>query len=57
MKVYKATVGPGFYMEDDDFEEKFRAWATSWDSSQVSTVNQGQLSDEVNVGTLWEDKS
>ena len=33
MRVIKNTLGAGYHLEDGEFEEKFREWATSWDSS------------------------
>ena len=40
-------------------DEKFMEWAASWDCKEAETDGQDSpmIGDEIEVGTLWEDKS
>ena len=42
-----------------DLTEKFNKWAASWDCKEAETDGQNSpmIGDEIEVGTLWEDKS
>ena len=42
-----------------DFERRFENWAASWDCKEAETDGQDSpmIGDEIEVGTLWEDKS
>ena len=43
----------------DTVEDKFWEWAASWDCKEAETKGQDgpMIGDEIEVGTLWEDKS
>ena len=43
----------------DQFDERFKKWAASWDCKEAETKGQNDpmIGDEIEVGTLWEDKS
>ena len=52
----------GSYMYDqseEEFYERFKKWAASWDCKEAETKGQDgpMIGDEIEVGTLWEDKS
>ena len=42
-----------------ELEGRFRKWAASWDCKEAETDGQDSpmIGDEIEVGTLWEDKS
>ena len=41
------------------YEKAFKEWAASWDCKEAETDGQDSpmIGDEIEVGTLWEDKS
>ena len=43
----------------EDFIEGMKKWAVSWDCKEAETKGQNgpMIGDEIEVGTLWEDKS
>ena len=43
----------------DEFKRRFDKWAASWDCKEAETDGQNSpmIGDEIEVGTLWEDKS
>ena len=42
-----------------DLMQRFENWAASWDCKEAETDGQNSpmIGDEIEVGTLWEDKS
>ena len=56
----KNTRGPTIsMMNKEEFNEEFWKWAASWDCKEAETDGQDSpmIGDEIEVGTLWEDKS
>ena len=52
----------GSYMYDqseEEFYERFKKWAASWDCKEAETVDNSSrwYGDEIGVGGLWQDKS
>ena len=43
----------------EDIDNRFEKWAASWDCKEAETKGQNDpmIGDEIEVGTLWEDKS
>ena len=52
-------VGPGFSLATPDGWERYKEYAVSWDFQEAETDGQDSpmIGDEIEVGTLWEDKS
>ena len=46
-------------MSKNEYYAKFVKWAASWDCKEAETKGQNgpMIGDEIEVGTLWEDKS
>ena len=44
---------------EDEIAKTFLEWAASWDCKEAETDGQNSpmIGDEIEVGTLWEDKS
>ena len=55
----KKVVGVHKKDPEAEFGERFTKWAASWDCKEAETVGQNgpMIGDEIEVGTLWEDKS
>ena len=55
------TQGPGVTKKigKEEYFFKFKEWAASWDCKEAETDGQDSpmIGDEIEVGTLWEDKS
>ena len=51
----KANIG----MKPEEAMEMFNEWAAAWDCKEAETDGQNSpmIGDEIEVGTLWEDKS
>ena len=47
------------YSTEEEFNQKFDEWAAAWDCKEAETDGQNSpmIGDEIEVGTLWEDKS
>ena len=45
--------------QPEEIEKEFYKWAASWDCKEAETDGQNSpmIGDEIEVGTLWEDKS
>ena len=46
-------------MNAKDLKAEFEKWSASWDCKEAETKGQNgpMIGDEIEVGTLWEDKS
>ena len=52
------TLGHFAYeMTEKEYMDRFMEWAASWDCTPDSGKSQAYRGDEINVGSLWEDKS
>ena len=49
----------GLFVNTKNLAETFEEWAASWDCKEAETDGQNSpmIGDEIEVGTLWEDKS
>ena len=43
--------------QDKNFEGSFNEWKAAWTPPEVEAMAQGGVRDEINVGSLWKDKS
>ena len=43
----------------EEYQKQFNTWAASWDCKEAETKGHDgpMIGDEIEVGTLWEDKS
>ena len=56
--VMQKTVGKlHFEFDSEELAKRFAEWAASWDCTPDSGKSQAYRGDEINVGSLWEDKS
>ncbi len=46
-----------FNVDNTWMNMRFNQWAASWDCTPDSGKSQAYRGDEINVGSLWEDKS
>ena len=46
-------------MSGEEYKHRYVKWAASWDCKEAETKGQNgpMIGDEIEVGTLWEDKS
>ena len=49
-------------MNDENFDAKmhvpaFKDWGAAWTPPELEVMAQGGVRDEINVGSLWKDKS
>ena len=47
------------FTSEEEFNKKFGEWAAAWDCEEAETNGHDgpMIGDEIEVGTLWEDKS
>ena len=47
------------FVSDESYKKQFESWAAAWDCKEAETKGQNDpmIGDEIEVGTLWEDKS
>ena len=57
--IIKKNPNSTFDKSSPQFMERFKEWAASWDCKEAETDGQDSpmIGDEIEVGTLWEDKS
>ena len=58
--IINKTLGPFPHpWTKEEVDTRFEKWAASWDCKEAETDGQNSpmIGDEIEVGTLWEDKS
>ena len=58
--IINKTLGPfPAPWSTEETDRRFEKWAASWDCKEAETKGQDgpMIGDEIEVGTLWEDKS